>query len=106
MIKPVICPHCHSALPHYKAGMKFHANTRNFGVKCNHCQQFIPLSRGGFRPWHYALIAGLSGVFGCVGEDIMGTYSHSTFTIFYICGFALLWLVMFFINSYRIRVKE
>jgi len=86
--------------------MKFHADASKFGIKCNNCQQFICLSKGGFRSWHYALIGGLSGFCGCIGEDIIGTNSLGIFTIFYILGYALLWLIMFAINSIRMRVEN
>ena len=79
--------------------MKFHGNTGKFGIKCNHCQQFVCLSKGGFRSWHYALIGGLSGFCGCVAEEILDTYNLGIFTIFYVSGYVLLWLIMFAFNS-------
>lgn len=86
--------------------MKFHAETGKFRIKCNHCQQYVYLSKGGFRSWHYALIGGLSGFSGCIAEDIMDTYNLGIFTIFYVSGYVLLWLIALAINSIRVKDKK
>ena len=84
--------------------MKFHADSGEFGMECSHCKQFVRLSGGGFKSWHYALICGLSYFCGCIGEDITGTDSIGVFSLFYVLGFALLWLIMLAINSIRTRI--
>jgi hypothetical protein len=104
LMEKLECPHCHNSLSRYKAGMKFHIDNGEFGIKCSHCQKYIRLSKGGFKSWHYALIGGLSLFCGCIGKDIMRTNSLSMFTIFYISGFALLWLIVLIVNSIRVRI--